>query len=84
MPFCRILSYWAAADPIVWLSADLLPRLCSLKKLEIHKVFLRFSNFHSGQNLSLITFADWISGCLWEPKNFRKYRHFLLYFSAPV
>ena len=28
------------------------------KKLEIHKVFLRFPNFHLCQNLSLITLAD--------------------------
>ena len=34
------------------------------EKLEIHKVFLRFSNFHSCQNLSLITLADFIIGYL--------------------
>ena len=35
-----------------------------LEKLEIHKVFLRFSNFHSCQNLSLITLANFIIGYL--------------------
>ena len=34
------------------------------EKLEIHKVFLRFSNFHSCQNLSLITLANFIIGYL--------------------
>ena len=34
------------------------------EKLEIHKVFLRFSNFHSRQNLSLITLANFIIGYL--------------------
>ena len=34
------------------------------EKLEIHTVFLRFSNFHSCQNLSLITLADFIIGYL--------------------
>jgi len=34
------------------------------EKLEIHTVFLRFSNFHSRQNLSLITLADFIIGYL--------------------
>jgi hypothetical protein len=34
------------------------------EKLEIHTVFLRFSNFHLGQNLSLTTLADPISGYL--------------------
>ena len=34
------------------------------EKLEIHKVFLRFSNFHSCQNLSPITLADFIIGYL--------------------
>ena len=34
------------------------------EKLEIHTVFLRFSNFHLGQNLSLTTLADSISGYL--------------------
>ena len=32
------------------------------EKLEIHTVFLRFSNFHLCQNLSLTTLADWIIG----------------------
>jgi len=31
-------------------------------KLEIHTVFLRFSNFHLRQNLSLITLANLIIG----------------------
>ena len=34
------------------------------EKLEIHTVFLRFSNFHSCQNLSLITLANFIIGYL--------------------
>jgi len=34
------------------------------EKLEIHTVFLRFSNFHLGQNLSLTTLADSISRLL--------------------
>ena len=34
------------------------------EKLEIHKVFRRFSNFHSCQNLSPITLADFIIGYL--------------------
>ena len=34
------------------------------EKLELHKVFLRFSNFHSCQNLSLITLANFIIGYL--------------------
>ena len=34
------------------------------EKLEIHRVFRRFSNFHSCQNLSLITFADFVIGYL--------------------
>ena len=34
------------------------------EKLEIHKVVLRFSNFHSCQNLSLITLANFIIGYL--------------------
>ena len=34
------------------------------EKLEIHKVFLRFSNFQSRQNLSLITLANFIIGYL--------------------
>ena len=34
------------------------------EKLEIHTVFRRFSNFHSCQNLSLITLADFIIGYL--------------------
>ena len=34
------------------------------EKLEIHKVFLRFSNFHSCQNLSLITLANFNIGYL--------------------
>jgi len=32
------------------------------EKLEIHTVFLRFSNFHLRQNLSLITLANLIIG----------------------
>ena len=34
------------------------------EKLEIHTVFLRFSNFHLGQNFSLTTLANSISGYL--------------------
>ena len=34
------------------------------EKLEIHKVFRHFSNFHSCQNLSPITLADFIIGYL--------------------
>ena len=34
------------------------------EKLEIHTVFRRFSNFHSCQNLSPITLADFIIGYL--------------------
>jgi hypothetical protein len=45
-------------------TADLLWQLCSLKKLEIHTVFLRFSNFHLPQNLSPPTFADFIRASL--------------------
>jgi hypothetical protein len=32
------------------------------EKLEIHTVFLRFSNFYLAQNLSPSAFADFISG----------------------
>jgi len=35
-----------------------------LEKLEIHIVFRRFSSFHSCQNLSPITLADFIVGYL--------------------
>ena len=41
-----------------------MPRLCSLKGLKYNTVFLRFSNLHSHQNLSLITLADFIIGYL--------------------
>ena len=45
------------------LSGSFVPPV-QFEKLEIHKVFLRFSNFHSCQNLSLLALVDFIIGYL--------------------
>ena len=44
------------------------------EKLEIHTVFLRFSNLHLGQNFSLTTLANSISGYFANVKYFVRKR----------